>query len=180
MDSNPRQGTDSVSRTMEENVRIIKGLEESALLGRSRAERISEWITSTAGRGPVLLAHLVWFVCWAAVNVDAVPAVRPFDPFPFPMLTTLVSLEAIFLALFVLASQNRLTTQGDRRAHLDLQINLLAEREMTAVLGLLQDIAGHLGVAHVAGSPRIDELAQETDVHELASKLDEELPSRDQ
>ena len=180
MAPNLRQSTESISRTMEENVRIIKALEESALHGRSRAERVSEWITSTAGRGPVLLAHLVWFVCWAAVNVDAVPAVRPFDPFPFPMLTTLVSLEAIFLALFVLASQNRLTTQGDRRAHLDLQINLLAEREMTAVLGLLQDIAGHLGVAHVTGSPRIDELAQETDVHELASKLDEELPSRDQ
>ena len=180
MAPNLRQSTESISRTMEENVRIIKALEESALHGRSRAERVSEWITSTAGRGPVLLAHLVWFVCWAAVNVDAVPAVRPFDLFPFPMLTTLVSLEAIFLALFVLASQNRLTTQGDRRAHLDLQINLLAEREMTAVLGLLQDIAGHLGVAHVAGSPRIDELAQETDVHELASKLDEELPSRDQ
>lgn len=180
MAPNPRQGTESVSRTMEENVRIIKALEESALHGRSRAERVSEWITSTAGRGPVVFAHLVWFVSWAAVNVRAVPAVRPFDPFPFPMLTTLVSLEAIFLALFVLASQKRLTTQGDRRAHLDLQINLLAEREMTAVLGLLQDIAAHLGVAHATGGPRIDELAQETNVHELATKLDEELPSRDQ
>jgi len=180
MAPNQRQGTQSVSRTMEENVRIIKTLEESALDGRSRAERVSEWITSTAGRGPVLFAHVVWFACWAAVNVHAVPAVRPFDPFPFPMLTTLVSLEAIFLALFVLASQNRLTTQGDRRAHLDLQINLLTEREMTAVLGLLQDIAAHLGVTHAAGTPRIDELAQETDVHELASKLDDEIPSREQ
>jgi len=180
MAPNQRQGTQSVSRTMEENVRIIKTLEESALDGRSRAERVSEWITSTAGRGPVLFAHVVWFACWAAVNVHAVPAVRPFDPFPFPMLTTLVSLEAIFLALFVLASQNRLTTQGDRRAHLDLQINLLAEREMTAVLGLLQDIAAHLGVAQAAGSPRIDELAQETNVNELASKLDQELPAKEQ
>ena len=180
MAPNPRQATQSGSRTMEENVRIIKALEESALHGRSRAERISEWITSTAGRGPVMFAHLVWFGCWAAVNVHAVPGVRPFDPFPFPMLTTLVSLEAIFLALFVLASQNRLTTQGDRRAHLDLQINLLAEREMTAVLGLLQDIASHLGVAHAAAGHHIDELAQETDVHELASKLEEEIPSRDQ
>ena len=57
-----------------------------------------------------------------------------------------VSLEAIFLALFVLASQNRLGRQADKRAHLDLQIDLLAEREMTAVLQILQDIASHLKV----------------------------------
>ena len=57
-----------------------------------------------------------------------------------------VSLEAIFLALFVLASQNRLSRQADKRSHLDLQIDLLAEREMTAVLHLLQDIARHIEV----------------------------------
>jgi uncharacterized membrane protein len=166
---------------MEDNVRVIKNWEQSALLGRSRAERISEWITSTAGRGPVLLLHLLWFLSWSAVNLGAVAGVRPFDPFPFPLLTTMVSLEAIFLALFVLASQNRLATQADKRAHLDLQIDLLAEREMTAVLQLLQDIAAHLGVAHAAvDSPRIQELAQDTDVHELTSKLDDELPAREQ
>jgi uncharacterized membrane protein len=171
--------TGSITRTVEENVRVIKTWEQSALHGRSRAERISEWITSTAGRGPVLFAHLVWFLGWAAVNLDFVPGVRPFDRFPFPLLTTMVSLEAIFLALFVLSSQNRLATQADKRAHLDLQIDLLAEREMTAVLQMLQDIASHLGVAHAVGSPRTDELAKETDVHELTSKLDDELPSRD-
>jgi uncharacterized membrane protein len=87
-----------------------------------------------------------------------------------------MSLEAIFLALFVLSSQNRLATQSDKRAHLDLQINLLTEREMTAVLQLLQDIAERLGVPHPVDNPSIRELAQETDVRELASKLDDELP----
>jgi uncharacterized membrane protein len=174
--SEPPQPT---SHTVEENVRVIKAWEEAALHERSRAERFSEWITYTVGRGPVLLAHVVWFAVWAAVNAGAVSWVRPFDPFPFPLLTTMVSLEAIFLALFVLSSQNRLAAQGDKRAHLDLQINLLAEREMTAVLQLLQDIAAHMGVAHAAGSPRVDELARETDVHELTSKLDDELPGRD-
>ena len=162
---------------MEENVRAIKAWEAAALHGRSRAERVSEWITSTAGRGPVLFAHLVWFVGWTAVNLDAVPGVPPFDPFPFPLLTTIVSLEAIFLALFVLSAQNRLATQADKRAHLDLQIDLLAEREMTAVLQIVQDLAAHLGVAHAEGSPQIQELAKETDVSELTSKLDDELPA---
>ena len=162
---------------MEENVRAIKDWEQAALHSRSRAERVSEWITSSAGRGPVLFAHLLWFMGWAAVNLDVVPGVRPFDPFPFPLLTTMVSLEAIFLALFVLSSQNRLATQADKRAHLDLQIDLLAEREMTVVLQLLQDISEHLGVTRTAGSPKIQELAQETDVHQLTSKLDDELPA---
>jgi len=90
-----------------------------------------------------------------------------------------VSLEAIFLALFVLASQNRLATQSDKRSHLDLQINLLAEREMTAVLQLLHNIATHLGVEHDVRGLRIQELVKETDIHELAAKLDDELPSRD-
>jgi uncharacterized membrane protein len=168
----------SISRAMEENVRAIKAWEQSALHSRSRAERVSEWITSSAGRGPVLIAHLVWFVTWAAVNLDAVPGVAAFDRFPFPLLTTMVSLEAIFLALFVLSSQNRLATQADKRAHLDLQIDLLAEREMTAVLQLLQDIAAHLGVSHTDG-PQIEELAQKTDVHQLTSKLDDEMPAEE-
>ena len=162
---------------MEENVRAIKDWEQAAMHSRSRAERVSEWITSSAGRGPVLLAHLLWFVGWTAVNLDVVPGLRPFDPFPFPLLTTMVSLEAIFLALFVLSSQNRLATQADKRAHLDLQIDLLAEREMTAVLQLLQDIAAHLGVSSGVGTPQIQELAKETDVHQLTSKLDDELPA---
>lgn len=167
----------SISRTLDENVRVIKEWEQSALHGRSRSERLSEWITSKAGRGPVLFAHLIWFGSWSALNFDLVPGVRAFDPFPFPLLTTMVSLEAIFLALFVLSSQNRLATQADKRAHLDLQINLLAEREMTAVLQLLQDIAAHLDVKHAGDSPGIDELSKETDVQELASKLDDEIPT---
>ena len=170
--------TQTSSRTLEENVRVIKAWEQSALHARSRAERVSEWITSTAGRGEVLFAHVVWFVGWAAINLDLVPGVRPFDVFPFPLLTTMVSLEAIFLALFVLASQNRLATQTDKRAHLDLQINLLTEREMTAVLQLLRDIAARLGVEHGADNPRIQELAKETDVQEVTSKLDDEMPSK--
>ena len=184
MDSEIRQpaerSQDSTSRTMEENVRAIKDWEQSALHSRSRAERFSEWITSTAGRGPVLVGHLVWFAGWAAVNTGLVPGVRPFDAFPFPLLTTFVSLEAIFLALFVLASQNRLATQADKRAHLDLQIDLLAEREMTVVLQLLQDIARQVGVANVASLPQIEELAKETDVHQLTSKLDDELPAKEE
>ena len=162
-----------VSRALEENLDAIKRWEQGALHDRSRAERISDEITRFAGGGWMLVLHAVWFLLWLLVNVRLIPGIRPFDPFPFPLLTTAVSLEAIFLSLFVLASQNRLSHQADKRAHLDLQIDLLAEREMTIVLRLLQDLTKHFDVK-VSVTPRqIVDLIKKTNVHDLTTKLDE-------
>ena len=126
----PTAGNDGLgpvhSSALEENVQAIKRWERTILLARSKAEQVSDWIACTAGSGPVLVLHVVWFSAWVTVNAGAVRGIRPFDPFPFPFLTMTVSLEAIFLALFVLASQNRPTRQADKRSHLDLQIDLLA------------------------------------------------------
>ena len=72
--------------------------------------------------------------------------VKAFDPYPFGLLTMVVSLEAIFLTIMVLISQNRMTMQADRRAHLDLQVNLLAEQEATAMVRMLERITLHLGL----------------------------------
>jgi uncharacterized membrane protein len=162
-----------VSRALKENLETIKRWEQAALHERSRAERLSDDITRFAGGGRVLALHVVWYLGWLLLNVGAVPGVQPFDPFPFPLLTTAVSLEAIFLSLFVLASQNRLAHQADKRAHLDLQIDLLAEREMTVVLRLLQDIAKHLDIPLSVTPRQIVDLIKTTDVHELTAKLDE-------
>ncbi|MEO7795397.1 MAG: DUF1003 domain-containing protein, partial [Thermoanaerobaculia bacterium] len=140
---------------------------------RSRAERLGDWITAAFASGPVLAGHLVWFALWVLINLGLAPEIAPFDPFPFPLLTTMVSLEAIFLALFVLASQNRLSRQADKRAHLDLQVDLLAEREMTAVLQLLQDIAAHLGAECTHAPDQLRELLKKTDIGDLTQRLDE-------
>ena len=158
---------------LDENVHEIKRWEEATRHARSRAEQMSDWIASTAASGPVMMAHAVGFTGWIVINVGLVPQVRPFDPFPFPFLTMTVSLEAIFLALFVLASQNRLARQADRRSHLDLQIDLLAEREMTAVLRLLRDIAAHLKVESSVTSEQLRDLAKRTDLHQLTSRMAE-------
>jgi uncharacterized membrane protein len=158
---------------LEENVQAIKLWERGILLARSKAEQISDWIVRTAGSGVVLALHIVWFGVWVAANVGVMPRVRPFDPFPFPFLTMTVSLEAIFLALFVLASQNRLARQSDKRSHLDLQIDLLAEREMTAVLQLLQDIARHLEVETTVTAEQLRDLMQKTDLRRLTTRMEE-------
>jgi uncharacterized membrane protein len=116
---------------------------------------------------------VVWFGFWILANLELIPGIPAFDPFPFQLLTMTVSLEAIFLSLFVLASQNRMTHEADRRANLDLQINLLAEREMTAVLRLLQDIARHLDVNVSLTGEQINDLVKKTDIQSLADRMEE-------
>lgn len=170
-------GGSPASRTspeaLQENVENIKAWERALLHERSTGERIGDWIAARAATGGVMALHVVWFAAWIAANTGLIPGVAPFDPFPFTFLTMVVSLEAIFLALFVLASQNRLTRQSDKRAHLDLQIDLLSEREMTAVLQLLQDIARHLGVRTSVTADQLRDLAKKTDVNSLAERMDE-------
>jgi len=174
-DGNVDQGglTPLESSTLEENVQAVKRWERAILLARSKSEQVSDWIASTAGSGPVLVLHVVWFGIWVTVNAGAIRGMRPFDPFPFPFLTMTVSLEAIFLALFVLASQNRLTRQADKRSHLDLQVDLLAEREMTVVLQLLQDIALHLDVQTSVTPDQLRDLMRKTDLRRLTTRLEE-------
>ena len=163
------------AHALDENIRAIKLWEEAALHRRSRTEQLSDSITRHASAGSMMVLHVVWFTLWILVNVELIPGIEPFDPFPFPLLTTTVSLEAIFLSLFVLASQNRLAHQGDKRAHLDLQVDLLAEREMTTVLQLLRDIASHLDVRVTVTPDQIRDLAEKTDINRLADKM-EEIP----
>ena len=158
---------------LEENVQAIKRWEKAILRARSTAEQVSDWIVRTAGSGPVLVLHVLWFGWWGVANMGLIRGVQPFDHFPFPFLTMIVALEAIFLTLFVLASQNRLARQADKRSHLNLQVDLLAEREMTAVLQLLQDIARHLDVRTTETPEQLQDLIKKTDVQRLTNRMEE-------
>jgi uncharacterized membrane protein len=156
---------------VEENVEAIKAWDRALLLNRSRAQRFSDWVTCVAAGGVSMLLHAIWFTAWIVINKHVFPSITPFDP-SLQMLTMIVSLEAIFLALFVLASQNRLARQSDLRANLDLQIDLLSEREMTAVLQLLKDIASHLDCPTTVTSEQLAELIKKTDIKRLAKQVD--------
>jgi uncharacterized membrane protein len=72
-----------------------------------------------------IVFHIVWFSVWLGFNINP-KGKTTFDSFPFAFLTMIVSLESIFLSLFILMSQNRSDLQADQRNHLDLQINLLS------------------------------------------------------
>jgi uncharacterized membrane protein len=159
----------------EQNIEDIVRLQQEAEKNRSRAERLADLVARVAGGTPFIILHVAWVGAWVLLNLGAVSAIPPWDPFPFSFLTLVVSLEAIFLSLLVLMAQNRLTKDADKRAHLDLQINMLAEQESTATLRMLEQICQHLGITDRGEEEH--ELATATDVSELAKSLDDKLTS---
>ena len=163
----------------EENIRTVARIQHEVAQRRTFAQRATDRVASFASHESTIFVHAAWFAIWIAANAGLLP-LRPFDPFPFTLLTTIVSLEAIFLTLFVMASQNRLTREADRRAHLDLQVNLLAEQEMTVVLQMLKEICEHLGLRDTIQSRKFLELAKRTDVSQLAQNLERSLDVDDQ
>lgn len=157
------------------NVARIAKLEADALGARSLSARCAAGLMRFAGTTTFAAIHLVWFVGWLTVNTGLVPGMRPFDPFPFSFLTLVVSLEAIFLSIWILINQNHMERLADRRAHLDLQINMLAEQESTAALRMLQRISEHLGIQ---SDDTVDTaLSEETDVEGIVTAIDQTVPS---
>ncbi len=163
------------AQVTEQNVRTIADLERAAIENRSVTERVSDGITRIIGSLPFLAAHVVGLLAWFAVNLKLVPGLRPFDPFPFGILTLIVSSEGVLLAIFVLISQNRMTRQSNQRAHLNLQISLLAEQETTKLLQEMRSLRERLGVGD-GGDDEALRLSERTHLQTLAEKLEKNLP----
>lgn len=176
MTSHARHRAGSSPQPIDRNIRVIAELERRALHERSAADRLSDIVTNATGSGTFAAANLAVFALWILVNTVGLNGFRRFDPFPFNFLTLAVSLEAIFLAVFVLMSQNRMTRAADKRAQLDLQVDLLAEQELTAILHMLYALCQKLDVDVKIPDDRIHQLLHETDVNKLATALERRLP----
>jgi uncharacterized membrane protein len=135
----------ALSDVVERNIRTILRLRAQAARDRCFQERVADGITHFSGRMSFVYFHAVWFGAWLLLNTGRL-GIAAFDPFPYGLLTMIVSLEAIFLSTFVLISQNRLGEESDRRADLDLHIGLLNEAELTRVLKMLHAIQEKLGI----------------------------------
>jgi uncharacterized membrane protein len=160
--------------------RNIEALEEHARRERSQAtaqERFAHRITDFVGSMGFLYFHVALIVVWVSVNLGWLPGVTPFDP-TFVMLATVASVEAIFLTTFVLISQNRNSAMADRRARLDLQINLLAEHEITRLLSLVRAIAREMGIEE-GEDPDLSELEREVAPEAVLDELVQEEGGRD-
>jgi uncharacterized membrane protein len=170
-----RQPDSSNNDTAHHNIRTIVNLEKKALQERSVGERFSDVLVRVAGRMWFTSLHVVWFGSWIVINSGFISGVPSFDPYPFQFLTLVVSLEAIFLSLFILMSHNRANRQSEQRAHLDLQINLLAELETTKMLQLLQALCAHHHLPQ-AEDPELKHLVQRTKPGVLAKELQSNMP----
>lgn len=160
----------------QDNVEAIARLEQEALLQRTIAERFSDVVTRTIGTAGFLVLHLLVFVVWVTINLGAIPIITPFDPFPFGILTLVLSGEGVLLAIFVLISQNRMSRQADRRAHLSLQVSMLAEQELTLLLQMQKLICDRLDIAPTSVDGAVSELMKPTDVDALVDELEHRLP----
>lgn len=160
----------------EQNIRTIVELERKALEAAHWSDRLSDAISAFAGSLWFVCCHVILFTGWATWNGLASPRLR-FDPYPYGLLTFIVSLEGVLIATFVLIKQNRMAAQSDQRDHLNLQVDLLAEQEMTVMLRMLRRISERLGIAmHDDDEARTEKLTEETNLFELVQTLDKELP----
>ena len=156
---------------IERNIVTLNRLNHEAASHRNLQERLADIITLFSGRMSFVYVHAAWFGAWLLLNTGRF-GVRVFDPYPYGLLTMIVSLEAIFLATFVLISQNRLSEEADRRANLDLQIGLLTEHEVTRILQMLDAIQDKLGIENDADSDLAD-LEQDTKPEDVLKAIED-------
>ena len=140
---------------------------------RTETEKLADQIAGVFGSIPVILLHVVWFGFWILWNTGYIPGLEPVDPFPFGLLTMVVSLEAIFLSSFVLLSQNRSAKVADLREDVDLNINVQTELEVTKLLNLVDEIHGHLGLRKKRDR-ELEHLKQRTDLAKIEETIVEE------
>lgn len=135
----------SVAQVVYRNIREICDHKQKHEDRLKPAEKMAAKVAHFAGTTAFVYINAAFFAIWILLNVGLF-GLKPFDPFPFVMLTTVVSLEAIFLSLFVLLSQNRMQRVADERSELDLQINLLAEHELTRLMIAVDLIVEKMGI----------------------------------
>lgn len=168
--TSPNKYGSHLAKIIEQNIHTIIKNRQAAASQRTAEERLADAITNFSGRMYFVYFHIVWFGIWIFINLD-VWGLKPFDPYPFGLLTMIVSLEAIFLATFVLISQNRLSAEADRRADLDLQIGLLTEHEITRVLNMLDAIQDKMGIENDSDE-ELQELEKEVRPEDVLAEMD--------
>ena len=165
------------SSHLQEHIDVILKHEAEFLARRTAAERVGDFFGAFVGSLIFIGIHAVWFGTWILINTLGIGAIPRFDPVPFPLLDTLVAIEAIFLASFIVMRQSRLSRRSDERDHLILQVLLLAEKEITAVLQIERQLAAEVGLSAVAEDADITQLSQKTSIDDVAQSLKESMPS---
>jgi uncharacterized membrane protein len=153
---------------------VIHSYKARADAKRSGAEKFADSITNALGSVFFLGLNGMWFLLWITINTGLIPWVPAFDPFPFGLLTMIVSLEAIFLAIIVLISQNRAARVDEMREEVDLQVNMIAEEEVTKALQLLTLVLRNQGT-DVANDSNLQAMLKPIQSLQLEQRLEKQL-----
>ncbi len=154
--------------------RAIRTFESKYNKNRTPAEKVADAITSFCGSIEFLVLNTIWFGLWIVLNTGIFPGIVPFDPFPFGLLTMIVSLEAIFLSIFVLISQNRQSKVDDLRAEIDMHVNMVAEEEITKIMHMVYGLYKGLKL-DMAHDPELDQMMKPLDRNLIEKRLEEQM-----
>ena len=166
-DDNP-----AISNIIQNNIRKVIQVRLKSARNKSRQDRIATGMTSFSGSMLFFYIHVVWFCIWFLLNTGHL-GITPFDPYPYGFLTVVVSLEAIFLATFVLISQNLMSKEAERLTDLGLQTGLLTEHELTRVLQMLRVIQNKIGITNDEDSDLADaDLEKETRLEDVLAEIE--------
>lgn len=164
----------SQQENIETRRQAIKSFKAKANAKRTPTEKFADLMTSKFGSISFLLLNALWFGAWIAVNVGWIPALDAFDPFPFGLLTMIVSLEAIFLAIIVLVSQNREARVAELREEIELQISTVSETEITKMIHLLTILLEKQGVK-IDEDPELKRMLKPINNDAIEQQIEKEL-----
>lgn len=153
---------------------LIKSFQAQANANRTLPEKIADVITAKSGSMAFLFLNVIWFSVWIVINLGWIPSIEPFDPFPFGLLTMVVSLEAIILAIVVLISQNRAGSIADVRGESDLQMDTITEHELTKLLQMVATLQEKQGI-DTSKDEELQEMLKPIDIQKIESEMEKEM-----
>lgn len=151
----------------------FRSFEAKSLSSRSFMTQFADKLTAICGSTTFLVVHIIWFTTWVVINTGHIKHISPFDPYPFGLLTMVVSLEAIFLALFILVSQNRQAYISTIRDEVHMGVSLISEEEITKVLEILAEVRREVGIKKP--DPELDKMLERIDTSYLERTITEQL-----
>ena len=154
--------------------RIFRSMKAKANAKRTTVEKIADNMTSSFGTMTFLVLNVLLFAIWIFINTSQVKGIAPFDPYPFNLLTMIVSLEAIILSVFVLISQNRTAKVDDLREETHLQLNLIAEREITKIMKMIALLLEKQGI-DISQDPELKKMLRPVSEGEIEKRLEREI-----
>lgn len=160
-------------RNRERRKQFLKSFEAKSLRSRSLLTQVADDLTAICGSTPFFMFHIFFFGLWVIINRGLIPTIPAFDPYPFSFLTMVVSLEAIFLSIFVLVSQNRASYISTIRDEVHMSINYIAEEEITKILEVLAEIRHEMGIKKP--DPELEKMLERIDANYIETSIAKQM-----